>query len=473
VLLAYWGTSVLFPLLPSDLRTVPLRPVAGIGIDVRVLVFTSAIALASGILFGLAPAVAAFRNDLNEPLKESGRATTGGKGRLRYVLVASEVALTLVVLAGAGLMLVTVSRLLAVDPGLDPRNVLVMQMAQPQENLYYGPPGNPRFCEELDREVGTVPGVLSASGIAHLPLGGGNAGRGIAIEGRADPGPEKQPGGSYTVACPNILRTLGIPLLAGREFTFQDSVEAPGVVIMNETMARRYWPGEEAIGKRLKIGRLGGNAPWLTVVGVFRDIRRSGLDREPEPWFLRPYPQAGWPFMSVVVKTAAAPEAFVTPVKQAMSKIDPDQPVSAVRTMEGVVGASISSRRFPMLLFSAFGSLALILAAVGIAGVVAYSVVQRTQEIGVRLALGAQRRDVLRLIVGQSLTWTLAGIAVGLLGAFLALRLLETALYGVAATDPLVLGSVSALLVAVALGASYVPARRAMRIDAISALRHA
>ena len=471
LLLAYWGTGALFPLLPANLRTVPLRPVDGLGIDVSVLLFTSAVAIASGILFGLAPALAVFRTDLNDSLKAAGRGLAGGKGRLRYVLVASEVALTLVVLAGAGVMLLSVSRLLGVDPGLDTRNVLVMQMAQPQENLYYGPPGNPQFCEALDREVGSVPGVLSASGIAHLPLSGGNAGRGLAIEGRPDPGLDRQPGASYTVACPNILRTLGIALRAGREFTFQDTVEAPGVVLINEAFARRHWPDESAVGKRFKIGRFGGDAPWLTVVGVFRDIRRSGLDSEPEPWFLRPYAQAGWPFMSLVVKTAAAPEAFVNPVKQAMLRLDPNQPVSNVRTMEAVVGASVSSRRFPMLLLSGFGVLALVLAAVGIAGVVGYSVVQRTPEIGVRLALGAQRGDVLRLILGQSLWWTLAGIAAGLAGAFVMLRLLDTLLYGIEPTDPIVLAAVSAILVFVGLAASYVPARRAMRIDAVTALR--
>jgi putative ABC transport system permease protein len=471
LVLAYWGTGVLFPMLPANLRTVPLRPIDGLTIDLSVLLFTSAAALASGVLFGLVPAFAAFRSDLNDPLKESGRSLAGGRGRLRYALVASEVALTLVVLAGAGVMLLSVSRLLGVDPGLDPTNVLVMQMAQPQENLYYGPPGNPRFCEELDRHVGSVPGVASASGIAHLPLGGGNAGRTFAIEGRPDPGTERPPSGSYTVACPNILRTLGIALRTGREFTFGDAVESPGVVIMNEAMARRYWPGENAVGKRMKLGRLSGDAPWLTVVGVFRDIRRGGLDSEPEPWFIRPYAQAGWPFMSIVVKTAAAPEAFVAPVKAAMFRIDPEQPVSNVRTMEAVVGASVSSRRFPMLLLTGFGLLALVLAGVGIAGVVGYSVVQRRQEIGVRMALGAQRHDVLRLILGQSLAWTAAGVAIGLAGSFAALRLLSAMLYGVEATDPLVLGTVSAVLVAVALAASYVPARRAMRIDAVTALR--
>jgi putative ABC transport system permease protein len=471
VVIAYWGTAALLPLLPSNLRNVPLRPVDAIRIDVTVLAFTSAVALASGILFGLAPAVASFRADLNHPLKETGPGSTGGKGRLRYLLVAAEVALTLVVLAGAGVMLLSVSRLLRVDPGLDTRNVLVLQMSLPQENLYYGPPGNPRFCDALDRQVGSIPGVVSVSGIAHLPLSGANAGRAIAIEGRPDPGPQNQPGASYSVACPNLLRTLGMTLMSGREFTPQDTLASPGVVLINEAMARRDWPNEEAVGKRFKIGLFGSDAPWLTVVGVFRNVRQSGLDSEPGPWFLRPYTQAAWPVMSLVVKTASAPAAFVAPVKQALATVEPNQPVATIRTMDDVVGTSISSRRFPMLLLSGFGLLALILAAVGIAGVVGYSVVRRTQEIGLRMALGAQRGDVLRLVLGQSLIWTLAGVVAGLAAAFGLLRFLDTLLYGIKPADPWVLGAVSVLLVGVALAASYLPARRAMGIDAVRALR--
>ena len=280
VLLAYWGTSALLPILPNNLRAVPLRPVDNIRIDLNVLAFTSLVSIASGILFGLAPALG-FSHDLSNPMKESAPGSTGGRSRLRYVLVASEVALTLVVLAGAGVMLLSVSRLLAVDPGLDTRNVLVMQMSLPQENLYYGPPGNPRFCEGLDQRVGSVAGVLSASAIAHLPLSGAGAGRGITIEGRPDPGPENQRGAGYSVACPSILRTLGMALRSGREFTVRDTLEAPSVALVNEAMARRDWPGEQAVGKRFKIGGFGTDAPWVTVVGVFKNVRQFGLDSDP------------------------------------------------------------------------------------------------------------------------------------------------------------------------------------------------
>ena len=472
LLLAYWSTSALLPILPGNMRALPFRTSNTVGIDVVVLAFTAVMAAVCGLLFGLAPALASSRTDLSHPLKQQARGSTGdGKGRLRYGLVAAEVALTLVVLAGAGVMLMSVARLLNVDPGLDPRNVLALEMSVPQEELYYGPPGNPRFCEAIAERVGAVPGVLSVGAVAHLPLSGAGAGRGMAIEGRPEPREEDRPGANYSVACPGLLKTLGIRLVAGREFTHRDTVDAPPVVVVNQTLARRDWPNEDPIGKRFKIGRLGDDAPWLTVVGVYKDMRHSGLDQEQGPSFYRPYQQAGWPVVTVVVKTASAPEALAAPIKRAIAEAEPARPVSAVRTMEAVVGGSVSSRRVPMLLLSAFAVLALVLAAVGIAGVVGYSVVQRTPEIGVRMALGAQRRDVLRLILGHSLAWALGGVAVGLVGALGLFQLLEALLFGVTPTDPYVLGSVSLLLIGVVLAASYLPARRAMRIDAVGAIR--
>jgi predicted permease len=474
VLLAYFGTSVFLSILPGYFTRLPGRPIGegGINLNVTVLLFTFGVSVLSGVLFGLAPAIASFRTkDLNSPLKENARGSTSGKSRLRYGLVASEVALTLVVLAGAGLMIASVYRLLDVAPGLDPKNVLVMSMSLPQENLYYGPPGNLRFCEDLDQQVGSLPGVLSVSGIGHLPLGGGNAGRGFTIEGRPDPGPDNQAGANYSVACPNILRTLGIPLVSGREFNFGDTVSAPGVVLINEALAKRFFPNEDPIGKRFKIGSYSTNAPFLTIVGVFKNVRHSGLDVDPRPQFWRPYSQAGWPFLAIVTKTSSAPATFTAPVKNALRKMEPTHPAESPRTMEEVVAGSVSDRRFPMVLLSIFALLALLLAAVGIAGVVGYSVIQRTQEIGVRIALGAQTRDVLRLVLGHSLGWTLFGVAIGIVASVGLLRLLKSLLFGVTATDPFVLAGVSLLLVIVAMLASYIPARRAMRVDPVSALR--
>jgi putative ABC transport system permease protein len=472
LVIAAWGTTLLPRVLPAGLTRIPLRPLDRVTLDLSVLAFTAGAAMLTGILFGLAPALAALRGDLVEPLKESARGSTpGGKSRLRYGLVASEVALTLVVLVGAGLMIASVARLLGVDPGLDPRNVLTMSMSLPQEDLYYGPPGNPRFCQALEEQVGAVPGVVSVSLIAHPPLAGGGAGRGFTIEGRPAPAPDQQPSAGYSVACPNVLRTLGVALASGREFTMADTLGAPPVALINESMARRFWPGEDAVGKRFKIGGFESTNPWLTVVGVSRDVRHWGLDQDLQPAFLRPYGQAGWPFATVIVKTAAAPLPLAPRVKEALARVEPGRPVARVSTMEATVASSVSGRRFPMLLLITFGALALALAAVGIAAVVGYSVAQRTQEIGVRMALGAQGKDVLRMVIGQSLTWTAGGLAAGLLVSALVLRFLASLLYGVRPLDPLVVCGAALLLAAVAAAASYLPARRAARVDPVAVLR--
>jgi putative ABC transport system permease protein len=457
-----WGTSLLPALLPDGLKYLAMRPLDAVPIDGRVLLFTGGVALLSSLL---------FRTDPGHALKDQARGSSAHGSRLRYLLVSAEVALTLVVLAGAGAMILSVSRLLHVNPGLDPTNVLVMQMSLPQADLYYGPPDHEGFCRDLADQVGTVPGVLSVSAIAHLPLSGAGAGRGLTIEGHPYANPEEQPGAGYSVACPGIMHTLGIPLEAGREFRQSDGLGAPGVVLINEHMARQYWPGESAIGKRFKIGTISTDAPWLTVVGVYRDVRHWGLDSDIDSQFIRPYMQAGWPFLSIVARTASAPEGYDAALRKALARIEPGQPVSSVSTMSAVIGDSVSSRRFPMLLLSVFAALALVLAAVGIAGVVGYSVAQRTREIGLRMALGAQSADVLRLVIGHSLWWTLAGIAAGVAGAYGVLRSLSALLYAVTPSDPGVLMPVAVVLLAVAAGASYLPARRAARVDPVDALR--
>jgi putative ABC transport system permease protein len=471
LLLALIGTNLFVTILPGYITRTPMRSIDHIGVNAMMLAFTTGVSLLSGVLFGLAPAIAAFRgSDLNAPLKENARGSTSGKSRLRYGLVAAEIALTLVVLAGAGVMIVSVARLLGVDPGLDPKNVLVMQMSLPQENLYVGPPTDLRFCDDLERHVGSLPGVVSASAIAHPPFVGG-AGRAFTIEGKPDPGMDKLANANYTVTCPGALKTLGIPLIAGRDFTLRDTVSSAPVILINEALAKRYWPGEDAVGKRFKLGGYGSDEPWFTVIGIFANYHHSALDRDVYPMFYRPYAQAGWPWMHVVTKTVAAPATFIAPIKSALRTIEPLHPVAEVRTMEQIIGGSVSSRRFPMYLLSGFALLALLLAAVGIAGVVGYSVIQRTQEIGVRIALGAQKRDVLGLVLGHSLLWTLVGIAIGIAATFGVLRFMQTMIFGVTTSDPLVLGGVSLLLIGVAMVASYLPARRAMRVDPVSALR--
>jgi putative ABC transport system permease protein len=384
------------------------------------------------------------------------------------VLVASEVALALVVLSGAGLMIKSMTLLLGVDPGLKPKNVLVMQVSVPQEEIYVGPPGLPRFCQDIDQHAGAVPGIVSVSAVAHLPLEG-NAGRGFQIEGRPPADPGKMPGANYTVACPNYFHTMGIPVLKGREFTAQDSLTAPNVIVINERMAHDFWPTEDPIGRAIRLG--GSDGPRLTIVGVVGDVRFQGLDAPARRQFFRPYTQAGWPIMTIVVRSIATPAVYSAPVKKALASVLPDQPVSNVQTMDEVVHNSTGSRRFPMLLLSVFSVLALVLAAVGIVGVVGHSVTQRTHEIGIRMALGAKTFDVLRLMVNSSMLWVFVGLGVGVAGSVALTRLLTGMLYGVRPIDPEVLGGVALLLGAVALLASYFPARRAAKIDPIVALR--
>jgi len=469
LLLAALSTRLLFYAFKLDSLNLPLRPVDSIPMDGRVFAFALLVSCLTGLLFGVAPALSALRLEVNEPLKEGGRSpSTGGHNRLRQVLVASEVALALVVLSGAGLMIKSMTRLAGVDPGLNPKNVLTMRMSVPQEAIYVGPPGLPRFCEDLDDHVGAIPGVRSVGAVAHLPFQG-DAGRSFQIEGRAPADPGHLPGASYTVACPNYFRTIGIPILKGREFTRQDTVSAPGVIVINETMARAFWPKEDPIGRAIRLG--GSDGARLTIVGVVGDVHYLGLDAPVRRQFFRPYTQAGWPVMTTVVRTASAPAMFAAPVKKALASVLPDQPVSGVQTMEDVVQDSTGSRRFPMLLLSVFSVLALVLAAVGIVGVVGHSVAQRTHEIGIRMALGAESLDVLRLMVSGSMVWVLIGLAAGVAGSAGLTRLLSGLLYDVRPLDPVVLGGVSLLLTAVALLASYFPARRAARIDPIAALR--
>jgi predicted permease len=465
--LTAWSTSLLPTLLPTQALHIPLRDINTIPIDSRVFVFVLIVSCLAGIFFGLVPAISALRGDVSESLKEGGRSSTDGRSsRLRQVLVASEVALALVVLCGAGLMIESMARLLGVQPGFDPKNVLTMEMSLPQEDLYSGPPGLPRFCMDLEERVKTIPGVVAVGAVAHLPLEG-NATRNFLIEGRPDPGPGNTPNANYTVACPNYFRTMGQSVLEGREFTQQDTLGSPGVIVINQMMARKFWPKEDPIGKRIQQ-----HGSWLTIVGVVADVRHWGLDGDMHPQFFRPYTQAAWPTMSIVVRTTAAPATYAAAVKKALSETMPDRPVSDVSTLEAIVMDSVGSRRFPMLLLSAFALLALALAAVGIIGVVSYSVTQRTNEIGIRMALGARPVDVTKLVLSGSMRWVFVGIAFGIAGSLALTRLLGSLLYGVQPTNLAVLGTVSLLLALVALLASYIPARKAAKVDPLVALRY-
>ncbi len=466
---AYWGQLLLKRVLPPAFRYLPMRPFESVSLDARVLAFTFAITCVTAIVFGVVPALTAVRGDIQDPLKEGARGSTqGGRHKLRHALVASEVALALILLTAAGLMIKSMARLTAVDPGFNPSNVLVTSLSLPQKDLYYGPPSHGRFCQELSERVGTIPGVVAASAAAHLPLAG-RAGRDFYIEGRPVPEPRDEPGGVYTVTCPDYFRAMGIPLVRGRDFTHEDRQGSTPVVIISEAMVQKYWHGEDPLGKRIEIDHE--NHVWMTIVGIVGDTRQVGLDRDAIRQLYRPYTQAGWPWMQVVVRTQGAPAGYTRAVKQAMASVEPDRGISDFATMEDVVRRSTGSRRFPMQLLACFSGLALVLAAVGIVGMVSYSVTQRTNEIGIRIALGAKARDVLQLIVGGSMAWVLGGVAVGVAASVGVARMLSAMLFEVKPADPAVLGAVALLLSVVAFGASLGCALRATRVDPLVALR--
>jgi putative ABC transport system permease protein len=466
VLLAVWSCRLLFHVL-GDQMQLPMRPVDSVPLDGFVLAFALLLSCLTGVMFGLAPALSALRTGVNEPLKEGGRESTEGHGgRLRHTLVAAEVALALVVLSAAGLMIKSTKRLLGVDPGLNPKNVLTMLVSVPQDAIYTGPPGLPRFCRDLTEHVGAIPGVLSVGAVSHLPFEG-SAGRGFQIEGRPPADPEHVPGASYSVACPSYFRSMGIPI-QGREFTDRDTLDSSGVIVINQAMAREFWPKENPIGKAIRFG--GSDGPRLTIVGIAGDVHYQGLDAPVTSQFMRPYTQAGWPIMNIVVRARYAPAAFTSPIKKAMKTFLPDRPVSNIETMANIVRNSTGSRQVPMLLLSAFSAIALLLAAVGIIGVVSYSVTQRSQEIGIRMALGARGTNVISMVLRGSMTWVLAGLAIGILGAIGTARILGELLYEVRPTDPAVLGAVSVVLAGVALLASFIPALRAAHFDPMRVL---
>jgi predicted permease len=471
ILAAVWTNSLLLKVLPDNLSATPFRSLENISIDYKVLAFNWAIACLAGLLFGLAPALIFSRRNVNESLQEGGRGVSGGGSKLRQSLVTIEVALALVVLTGAGLMVQSMIGLLNVTPGFDPKNLLALNMSLPQEDLYYSPPAHPHFAHDLQEQVGNIPGVLSVSAVSHIPVGGGMAGRGFVIEGRPDPGMENLPGAKYNIACPNYFQTMGIKLVSGREFTERDTQTAPQVIVINEALSKEYWPGDNPIGKRIKIGGFNSDNPWLTIVGVAQNVKQSGLDRQTRGEFFRPYNQAAWPMMTIVVRTVSGTAAFINPIKQALSRIEPDRGVSGIRTLEEVMHDSLGARRFPMMLLLTFSLVALLLAAVGISGVVSFSVSQRTREIGIRMALGAQKRNVLTLVLVRNMGAALLGVGVGLVASLALTRYLNDLLFEVKPMNPIALASAALLLSIVALLACYLPARRATKVDPVIALR--
>ncbi|HEV2914296.1 MAG TPA: ABC transporter permease [Pyrinomonadaceae bacterium] len=468
LLLALWGIDALGALIPENI------PRAGeIGIDARMLGFTLAVSLLTGLVFGLAPALQASKTDINESLKEGGRGATTGlrRNRFRSLLVVSEIALALVLLIGAGLLIRSFMRLQQVNPGLDPKNVVAMEIVVPfvAPSNYTEPEQQAAFFSQVLERAANLPGVQSAGLVSSLPLSGAFESSDIVIEGQPIPPSDQTPQANYALVSADYFRAMSIPLMKGRSFTERDTKDSPAAIIINEGLARRFWPSEEAIGKRLTIGF---EKSPREVVGIVGDVKQLSLDAETPLAVYIPYQQFPYPGMTLVVRTTSDATSIAAAVRREVQAIDASLPVSNVRTMEQVVSASVSQRRFSMLLLGIFALVALLLASVGVYGVMAYSVSERVHEIGIRIALGAQTRDILKLVVGQGMILALIGVGLGLAAALVLTRVMTSLIYGVSATDPITFAGISLALAAVALVACYIPARRATRIDPMEALRY-
>jgi putative ABC transport system permease protein len=466
LLSAAWGVDALIALSP-----VTFPSFISIGMDERVLVFTLGVSVLTGIIFGLAPAVGASKTDLNESLKEGGKGSTSGPQhrRARSVLVVTEVALALVLLVGAGLMIRSLERLRAFDPGFKADNVVTARVRLPEQR--YSPEKISDFSRRLIEKLEAVPSAESVSIASDVPLGGVVSAINIAVEGGTE---TENVIRAYTHrVSPRFFSTLGIPLLRGRDFSPQDSAQAPKVIIISDSMARRFWPGQDPVGKRISRGS-GEHLRWYSIIGVAGDVKHRSLvrdqDRDPDLYF----PLAQEPDTGLVVSVRAAGDtaSVISALRRELLSLDPTLPLYDIATMDQFLDDQMTEERFSTLLLGIFALLAIVLASVGIYGVMSYSVAERTHEFGIRLALGAGQRDVLKLVIGQGMIVVLIGISIGL-GAALALtRLIATMLYSVSATDPMTFAIVSLLLATVALVACYVPARRATKVDPLVALRY-
>jgi putative ABC transport system permease protein len=440
-------------------------------LDPTVLLFALGISLLTGLLFGLLPAWQCARHNLHPTLKEGGRSIAGvGRERMRKVLLVAEVGLSLVLLVGAGLMLRTVYELTQVDPGFEAENLLTMQFNLPR-TAYDGPHQQGFYSECLTR-IEALPGVRAAALTLSLPIDGSNWNSVFIAADKPVPPRAQLPSSAFTPVSANYFKTMGTRLLKGRVFTESDTADKPMVAVINETLARRLWPGEDPLGKRLKQGWPEDKSPWREVVGVVADVKLNGVNQNTPLQTYLPLAQEPSAFLALVVRTSSNPLNMAAPVEQTVHTIDKDLPVFAVRSMDQLMGSAIAQQRLTLVLLSGFALLALLLAAVGIYGVISYSVSQRTHEIGIRMALGAQPPDVLKLIVGQGMRLALIGVLIGLGTAFALTRLMTNLLYGVSATDPLTFVLIAVLLAVVALLACYLPARRATKVDPLVALRY-
>ncbi|HKS43294.1 MAG TPA: ABC transporter permease [Blastocatellia bacterium] len=444
-----------------------------IGLDLPVLAFTLALSLVTGIGFGIAPALQISKTDVHETLKEGGgRAmSAAGHARLRSILVVTEVALALVMLIGAGLLIKSFAQLQQINSGLRPENVLTMRVSLPKAK-YSTTQAASTFYHQVMEKVSSLPGVQAVGAINMLPLQRSGFNGDIQIEGQGPYQPGEAPLAEFRAVTPDYFRALGIPFIEGQTYNAQVTEKSPPVIIINQTLAKRAWPNESAIGKRIRIW----TPDWITVTGVVGDTKQSGLADAVRSEIYFSDAQAPdtdlTQAMSLVVRGSSDPASLTSSIRREVQAVDPTQPIYSIESMESVIAASVSDRRLNMILLGIFAAVALVLAAVGIYGVLSYSVSQRSHEIGIRMAVGAQPKDILKLVVGQAMMMALIGVAIGLVAAFALTRLMASLLYGVSATDPLIFALISVALTSVALAASLVPARRAIKVDPMIALRY-
>ena len=469
-LLAYWSFSFLQGLVPAEMALS-----TSLTLDTRILVFTILVSIVTGIVFGLVPALQAARVDLNEALKQGGTRTTSS-GRLRSALIVLEVALSVVLLIGAGLLIQTLFQIFQQYSILKPEKVLTLRTELPRAKAR-DPQQRNQFLQQVLERVEHLPGVESAGYTTSIPLSWKGGTNGFYPEGLKAPVPGMAYDANHRQVSANYLQTMNIPLRQGRYFDARDNAQAIPVAIVNETMARQYWPGENALGRRFKLGDPDDkDAPWIQIVGVVGDIRQMGLDEPVKAEMYFPYEQikdqSWYTPRDLVIRTSSETSSLVGAVRQVIREVDPDQPVSNIATMSEVLSTEAAERRMGMIMLVGFAALALLLASLGIYGVLAYFVTQHTSEIGVRQALGATPRNILFLVLKKGMGLTLLGIVIGLAGSFALTRLMSSLLFGVKASDPLTFVTVPLVLGLVALFACLIPARRATRIDPLVALRY-
>jgi len=462
-LLAWWSIGALVAASPLQIPRL-----SGVTVDRTVLLFTLAASMATGILFGLAPALHFSHADAGETLKEAGRNATGaGSARTRQLLVIGEVAVSLVLLACGGLLLRSLAALQHVNPGFVPEHAVTAELSLP-ESRYPDAAAQTAFARRLLESMRTIPGATAGAISTTVPMSGSNLGLGFTIEGRPMDA-AAQPSAAYFSVSPEYFTAMGIPLISGRAFDSGDRAGARSVVIISESLARRYWPGEDAIGKHLTVGY--NHTGPREIVGIVGDVKNIQLAENVQPALYTAFEQTPWPFLSAVVRAAGAESSVAGSLRAAIMRADADQAVGKIETVTEFVARSIATPRFTATLVGSFAGAALLLAAFGLFSVMAYSVAQRSREIGIRVALGARTSDVSWMVVRQALHLGAVGLVLGVAGAFAAARVLGSLLFGVSPGDPLTFAAVSVLLLAVLTGAAYVPARRATRVDPLVALR--